>query len=58
MKPFKSLLFLIVVFAILVLISWQIPKGGIPIYKNYKIKFPALSGFFANNNIKYADISY
>jgi len=57
MKPFKSLLFLIVVFAILVLISWQIPKGGIPIYKNYKIKFPALSGFFANNNIKYADIS-
>ncbi len=57
MKPLKSLFFLFVVFAFLALISWQIPKNGIIITKNIKIKFPTLSSIFGNNKIKYADIS-
>ncbi len=57
MKPIKSLLFLLIVFGILSLIAWATPKGGIPLWGNYSLKYPTLSGIFSDSTIKYADIS-
>lgn len=57
MKPFKSLIFLIVVFGILTIIAWFAPKGGFVLWGNNHIKFPTLNSIFNDSTIKYADIS-
>ena len=57
MKPFRILLFLLVIISILALIAWVTPKRGIYIFGNYSLKFPTLKSIFNDSTIKYADIT-
>jgi len=57
MNPLKTLLFLLIVFIILGIISFAVPENGIVINKNLTIKFPKLNKIFSDNTVKYADIS-
>jgi len=56
MKPYKSLLFLLSILAILFLISIFYPHNGIKI-NNLLLKFPNYKEIFSQSKIKYADIS-
>ncbi len=56
MKPYKSLLFLLSILAILFLISIFYPHNGIKI-NNLLLKFPNYKEIFSQSKIKYANIS-
>ncbi len=57
MKPYKTLLFLIVVFIVLSLLSFIFPKEGIQIGSNLIFKFPDIKSLYTPKESKYADIS-
>jgi len=57
MKPYKTLLFLIVVFLVLSLFSFVFPKEGIQIGSSLILKFPDIKSLIAPEESKYADIS-
>ncbi len=57
MKPFKTLLFILGVFGILIIISLIIPDDGIKVNENITIHFPAFNDVFNPDDVAYADIS-
>lgn len=56
MKPFRTLLFLLCVFALLLLLSWAIPADGFYIGKVH-FRFPTLKSLLFPEKVVYADIS-
>lgn len=57
MKPFRTLLFLFCVFALLVLLSWVMPAGGVQI-GSLKLEFPTLKDWLFPEKVTYADITH
>lgn len=57
MKPFKILLFLLSVFAILFLVSFFFPEDGIKIHNKFTIHFVTHEEIFHKDAIVYKDIS-
>ena len=57
MKPYKTLLFLIIVFIVLSLLSFVFPKEGIQITPSLVLKFPDIKSIITPEESKYADIS-
>jgi len=57
MKPYKTLLFLVIVFIVLSLLSYVFPKEGILIGKNLILKFPDIQSLITPEKPNYADIS-
>ncbi len=57
MKPFKTLLFILGVFGVLIVISLVIPKDGIKINDEITLHFPAFDDVFNPEDVAYADIS-
>lgn len=56
MSPFRSLLFILCVMALLLLLSWAVPKEGINI-GSLNISFPTLTDIFNPQKVEYADIT-
>jgi hypothetical protein len=57
MKPYKTLLFLIIVFIVPSLLSFVFPKEGIQITPSLVLKFPDIKSIITPEESKYADIS-
>lgn len=57
MKPYKSFLFLISIFLVLLLLSFAFPKKGIQIGNNLLLRFPNITSLFIPEESKYADIT-
>jgi len=57
MKPLKTLLFLLGVFAILALVSVAFPKDGLSFDFDIALKFPTIKEVFNPEKVEYADIS-
>ncbi len=57
MRPYKTLLFLIVIFIVLSLLSLVFPNEGIYIGNNLIIRFPDIKKMIASDDVEYADIS-
>lgn len=55
-KPLQSLIFVLLVFLALGLLSFSFPKNGIAITSNLKLEFPSLSSLFGEKSAK-KDIS-
>ncbi len=57
MKPIKTLLFLIIVFIVLSLLSLVIPAEGIQIGNSFKLRFPDINNIIKPKSHEQADIS-
>lgn len=57
MKPYKSLLFLISIFLVLLILAFVFPKQGIQIGNNLLLQFPDITSLFTTEESKYADIT-
>ena len=57
MKPSRTLLFLLVVFAILLILSLVFPANGIKLWGDKKLTFPDIQSVFKREKVQYADIS-
>lgn len=56
-KPFHTLLFFVVTFALLIAISFVFPKDGIAINSNLTINYPTIQKLFGNSTVAKKDIS-
>ncbi|NBC82436.1 MAG: hypothetical protein GVY19_03545 [Bacteroidetes bacterium] len=57
MKPYKTVVFLLVVFVIILDISLFFPSEGIHITDNFKLKFFSYKDIFEKDTVEYADIT-
>jgi len=56
MKPYQTLFFLLSVFISLFLIMLVFPEEGIPVTRNFNLRFKNFDDFLDNERIEYADI--
>ncbi|HYX09285.1 MAG TPA: hypothetical protein VE912_21300, partial [Bacteroidales bacterium] len=57
MKPSRTLLFLLLVFAILLILSLVFPADGIKLWGDKKLTYPDIQSIFTREKVQYADIS-
>lgn len=57
MKPYHTLLYLVAVFAVLVLLAWIFPKDGIQLTDEVSLKFTTVKDIFSPEEVEKVDIS-
>ena len=57
MKPYKILIFMLLIIAALLLVAFLFPEEGIPLGNDYKLKFRTINQIINPEKVEYADIS-